>query len=199
MGKRFVSTDLFKNDFVRAMSKPGRDIWVYLLLNVDLGGFIHLQFEDIRYQCDLSLTDDEILEVMANDHKDRIVWASEKQNRVWVKNYIYEQTNFPLNPLNHAHRTIMTGLYLNADRYQHDRDFRFMYHTCCIADMCEINGDLKKYFDKPTAIELIEKQKRAIKTVDKLNPPKLVTNGSAEPVIRQNKRLTDYAKEKAAN
>ena len=194
MGKRFVSTDLFKNDFVRAMSKEGRDIWVYLLLNVDLGGFIHLQFEDIRYQCDMKLTDDEILEVMAADHKDRIVWASgEKPNRVWVKNYIFEQTNFPINPLNHAHRTIMAGLFVNADRYKHDKEFRFMYHACCIADMCETNGDLKKYFDKPTAIELIEKQKRAIKTVDKLNPPALVMVGSTEPIIRQTKRFKDLA------
>lgn len=197
MGKRFIDTDFLKNDFVRGLSPEGKNIWLWLILSVDIGGFIHLQFDSIRYQCNLNLTDAEIIDIMRNEFKDRISWAKDnKDTRIWIRKYLFYQGNFPLHPFNPVHKLIIENLLKNVLHYRHDNHFKYIYKVCCVDKFIDENGEFIRFHDKETAKSIVNTQRIYKQKFDLDNVPeiKLPDEDLISVPVSGSKKLSDLGK-----
>jgi hypothetical protein len=118
MANRFSQTEKYGADWFLKLNKNAKFLYYYLNENFDHGGFYSIGFFHISICLDLSNqeTEQSLKELDA-----RIVWSDDK-TMIWLKNFLDEQNNLPLNHFNNAHRGVVARIKAHYKKFQNNLD-----------------------------------------------------------------------------
>ncbi len=103
MAKRFTETNKWKDKWFRKLKSGEKLLFMYLTDNCDLAGFIELDVELFSFHT--SLTQEHVEKAIEGLNRLPIIG-----DFIWLPNFIVHQKNFPLNPLNNAHKSIISSI-----------------------------------------------------------------------------------------
>ncbi len=101
MSKRFSETDKWKDKWFRKLKAAEKLLFMYLTDNCDLAGFTELDIELFSFHT--SLTKEHVEKAIQGLNRLPI-----KGDFIWLPNFVSHQKNIPLNPLNNAHKSIIS-------------------------------------------------------------------------------------------
>lgn len=103
--KRFTETGKWEDKWFRGLSPAHKLIYLYLLDVCDQAGFWEIDIEGAAFQTKLS--GDKISPIFEGLNKSQEGLSKalmRKGDYVWIKDFLADQNNLPLNPLNNAHK-----------------------------------------------------------------------------------------------
>ena len=103
MAKRYTHTDKFGADWFIILSKHGKLLYYYLNDICDHAGFYKVGFKHIEMYLELSQQE---AEQALKELEDKIVWSDDKI-MIWLKDFLEDQANIPLNKYNNAHKGVI--------------------------------------------------------------------------------------------
>ncbi|MHA1169209.1 MAG: DUF7833 domain-containing protein [Candidatus Hodarchaeales archaeon] len=125
MPKRFTETEKWKDPWFRKLNAKEKLLFIYLIENCDVAGFIEIEFDLVGFQT--GLKSEEIPGLIKGltrgllGASEGLAWgylgAKEFSGVFYVKNYLRHQKNLPLNKYNNAHKGIIAKIVENAEFY----------------------------------------------------------------------------------
>jgi hypothetical protein len=125
MTKRFTHTEKYGTDGFINLSQHGKLMYYYLNDNCDHGGFYQVSLRHMEIYLFLSRQEAEHALMELDDH---IVWSDDK-SFIWLKNFLEEQTNLPLNKHNNAHKGTIDRIKKHSPKFQKNIDL--FYNLPC--------------------------------------------------------------------
>jgi len=119
MSYRFTDSEKWRKPRFRGFTPEVKLIYLYILDNCDLAGFMEVDNESISFHTGLLL--DQIQSCM-DILKDKEILSGD--GWWFVKNFIKMQKNHPLNPKNHAHKNIIRNLKDKRCHFNNNDDFK---------------------------------------------------------------------------
>lgn len=118
MAKRFTETEKWKDKWFRQLKTSEKFLFIYLIENCDIAGFIEVDLGFWSYQTGLEEYKIEgALKGLERSVKGAGEW-------VWVKNFLKHQKNDDLNPANPAHRGVISKLKVQKNRFKDVEEFK---------------------------------------------------------------------------
>ncbi len=107
MGKlRFTDKDKWKDDWFYELSPYGKLVFLYLQDNVDTAGFMKVSHKRIKDAIGFS-KEDSVLAM--SEIEEKVLWSN-RDDKVFLINFIRHQKNLPLNINNNAHKGIISEI-----------------------------------------------------------------------------------------
>ncbi|MDD3375197.1 MAG: hypothetical protein PHY73_05695 [Candidatus Omnitrophica bacterium] len=114
MKRRFTDTDKWESGWFADLPAPTKLVYLYLIERADLGGFIELREKHISYMTGLSL--EEIKQAL-KDLKVHYICSNDNSGLVWIKDYLFIQSNIPLQLSNPAHKGAMKYIEQHINKF----------------------------------------------------------------------------------
>ena len=111
MPKRLTDTEKWKDAWFVDLTVPAKTLFCFLCDNCDIAGFYERSDRIMLFFLGM---DAEQLEMATIDLKKSVVFDG---GVYFLKNFIYHQRNYPLNPLNNCHKAIITQLIRRKDTF----------------------------------------------------------------------------------
>jgi len=118
MSKRFSETDKWKDKWFRGLKTSEKLVFLYLIDNCDLAGFIEIDLT--LWSFFIGLDEDKIsgaIEGLSRGYLGADNW-------LWIKNFLKHQKNAKLNPENNAHKSIIGLLAAQQKRFKEKKEFK---------------------------------------------------------------------------
>lgn len=103
MALRYTHSEKYESDWFVSLSKDAKLMYYYLNDKCDHGGFCEISFRNIEFY--LQIQKEEAQNALI-ELESQIIWADDK-TLVWLKDFLVNQGNYPLNKYNGAHRGII--------------------------------------------------------------------------------------------
>lgn len=111
MASRFTESEKWRDKWFRRLSPGGKLLFLYLIDNCDLAGFIELDTDSAEFDTGLSR---EQIEAAVKEIEKCFI---RKDDWLWIKKFIRYQKNMNLNPDNNAHKKIISILQEQLGRF----------------------------------------------------------------------------------
>ena len=99
MSKKFINPEMWETVEFQNLSKDAKSLYIYLYVKCDIAGFIRLNADLFTFQTKIKDIDHclkELKDFIQNDN-----------GVLWLSDHLIDNSNFPLNPKNNAHRKII--------------------------------------------------------------------------------------------
>ena len=99
MSKKFINPEIWETIEFQDLSKDAKSLYIYLYVKCDIAGFIRLNADLFTFQTKIKDIDQclkELKDFIKNDN-----------GVLWLSNHLIDNSNFPLNQKNNAHRKII--------------------------------------------------------------------------------------------
>ena len=113
MAKRFSETDKWRDEWFSQLPAAQKLVFLFLIDMCDNAGFIEVNSRLNSFL--IGITEEKFLGALEGLKK--AVEFSKDGRKLWVKNFIVHQKNFPLNFENNAHKQIIILLQMNVDNF----------------------------------------------------------------------------------
>ena len=122
MPHRFTNTDKWRSQFLRKKDKDAKLLWLWLKDNCDCAGFWEVDLELAHDETGIELDN---IETVFMGLQRGFIGASKPLPRgiegayewIWIRDFLSEQKNLPLNTENPAHRGIIKRIEQQAFRF----------------------------------------------------------------------------------
>lgn len=111
MSKRFTETEKWDDQWFRSLGPSTKLVLFFLRDRCDAAGFWEIDIEALEHFC--KLPSDKLrglFEGLNKSHEGLGKVLIRRGGYVWLKDFVDEQKNLPLNPLNNAHRKIIASI-----------------------------------------------------------------------------------------
>ena len=123
MAKRLHEADKWDDKWFRSLKPNEKLVFLFLIDKCDLAGFYEVDLEDMRFRIGLNIEEIELTFQGLN----RGIIGAKNSGWVWVKNFIKQQKNLPLNILNNAHKHIVQKIKDQQSRFSEVKEFKEFY------------------------------------------------------------------------
>jgi len=111
MSNRFTNTNKWKDSWFIDLSLKSKILFIFLCDNCDIAGFYERSNKLMKFYLDMSL---EEIDKSTKEISKSVVF---KNNKYFIKNFIFHQKNIPLNPNNNCHKSIINILSHNKEDF----------------------------------------------------------------------------------
>jgi len=125
MAQRFTHTEKYSLDWFLKLSRNGKLLYYYLTENCDHAGFYSIGLFHISMCIDLN--DQEAGDAL-KELDNKIVWSDNK-TMIWLKDFLEDQANIPLNKHNNAHKGAINKIEQHFPKFQKNIDM--FYNLPC--------------------------------------------------------------------
>lgn len=115
MATRYVDTDRWKKKWFRKMPAGRKLVYMYIFENCDLAGFYEIDEAVMVLQIGLTASQ---IQGAIKDLASTLEGPCDDSELFWLVDYIKDQRNYPLNPGNRAHASIIRLLESNEHHYE---------------------------------------------------------------------------------
>ena len=130
MSKRLHESEKWDDKWFRALKPNEKLVFLFLIDRCDLAGFYEVDLSDMEFR--IGLSQEEIKATFQG--LDRGCLGAKNYEWIWVKNFIKQQKNLPLNPSNNAHKHIIQKLKDQISRFREVQEFRIFMREYLGAD-----------------------------------------------------------------
>lgn len=114
--KRFTETEKWSDPWFRKLQPLSKLVLLFIQDNCDVAGFWEIDIEAVAFMC--KLPDDKIrglFEGLNQSQEGLGKVLIQRGSYVWLKDFVSEQKNLPLNPLNNAHRKVISCINARSE------------------------------------------------------------------------------------
>lgn len=123
MAKRLHESDKWDDKWFRPLKPNEKLVFLFLIDKCDLAGFYEVDLEDMRFRTGLPKNAIEL----ALQGLNRGILGADNKEWIWVKNFVKQQKNLPLNPANNAHKHIIQKFKEQYERFKDLSEFKEFY------------------------------------------------------------------------
>lgn len=116
---RFTETGKWNDEWFSNLKAIEKLLFLYLVDKCDNAGFFEINKRIDAFL--IGITEDEFMANLRAIKKTYV--ASTDGRKIWIKNFIKYQKNFPLNPDNNAHKQIISFIMSNMNNFNYDFDY----------------------------------------------------------------------------